>query len=205
MGRTGLLDEVSRDVRVLFRKRLNFDIFERGQPEKWVETPLQVGAVTLGFLSLPASQSQERNRAYRHWLKMVCQNIAQDLGSPHPQPSDVLPAKVTQAARFVRERFEEKTSLAEVAGDVGLSRERLSRLFHESLGITFSDYLNEVRLGHARRRLASEDESITNVAYSSGFQSLSQFNRRFKAAEGMSPSEYRRRHAASAAAARRVG
>jgi AraC-like DNA-binding protein len=104
-----------------------------------------------------------------------------------------VPASIRQAARVIRERHDQPLPLGEVAAAVGLSRERLSRLFHESLGITFSDYLNEVRLGEARRRLAAPKVSITDIAYASGFQSLSQFNRRFKSAEGISPSAYHRR------------
>ena len=125
---------------------------------------------------------------------MACQVFAQELGSPHPHATDVLPAKITAAAQLIRDRYHDNVSLAEIADEVGLSRERLSRLFHEALGITFSDYLNEVRLGEARRRLALRDDNITEVAYASGFQSLSQFNRRFRTAEGMSPSEYRKQH-----------
>lgn len=203
LERSGLLDRLTHDVRVLFRKRLHFDPVETKRPGEWVETPLQVGAVTVGHLSLQASQSAERNPAYLRWLKMACRVFAQELGSPHPHASDVLPAKITRAAKLIRQRADEALSLGEVAAEVGLSRERLSRLFHESLGITFSDYLNEVRLGEARRMLLSETGTITEIAYASGFQSLSQFNRRFLKAEGMSPSRYRRQRASEASNARK--
>jgi AraC-like DNA-binding protein len=198
MERSGLLDRLRQDVRMLFRKRLHFDSPETQRTGEWVCTPLQVGAVTLGYLSLPASQSNERNVAYRHWLEMACQVFAQELGSPHPHATDVLPAKVRRAAQLIRERAGEPVSLGEIAASVELSRERLSRLFHETLGITFSDYLNEVRLGEARRYLAQRTGTITEIAYASGFQSLSQFNRRFRQSEGISPSQYRKRHLQSA-------
>jgi AraC-like DNA-binding protein len=92
----------------------------------------------------------------------------------------------------VRERHDAPLSLGDIAEEVGLSRERLSRLFHETLGITFSDYLAEVRLGRARQLLAEGSSPVTEIAFASGFQSISQFNRRFLQAEGVSPSEYRR-------------
>lgn len=192
MERSGLLDRLSRDVRILFRKRLYFDLAEPGRPGKWVRTPLQVGAIHLGYLSFLASKSDERNSAYLRWLEMACKVFAHELGSPHPHASDVLPAKVRRAGQLIRERHREHLSLGEVAEAVDLSRERLSRLFHQTLGITFSDYLNEVRLGEARRQLAERAGSITEIAYASGFQSLSQFNRRFRAAEGISPGQYRK-------------
>lgn len=194
MERSGQLDRLIRDVRVLFRKRLRFDADEPPQPDKRVIRQFQVGIVTLGYLSLPASQSPERNVAYQHWLEMACQLLAQELGSPHPHAADVVPAKIKRAAQLIRERHSEHVSLAEIAEAVELSRERLSRLFHQTLGITFSDYLNEVRLGEARQRLANQTITITEIAYASGFQSLSQFNRRFRAAEGMSPGQYRKQN-----------
>lgn len=194
MERSGLLDRLRRDVRVLFRKRLYFDVEKPNRPGKWVRTPLQVGAIHMGHLSFLASKSEERNSAYLRWLEMACKVFAQELGSPHPHASDVLPAKVRRAAQLIRERHNEALSLAEVADEVALSRERLSRLFHQTLGITFSDYLNEVRLGEARRQLSERVGSITEIAYASGFQSLSQFNRRFRAAEGVSPGHYRKQH-----------
>ncbi|MFP4069781.1 MAG: helix-turn-helix domain-containing protein [Opitutales bacterium] len=198
MQRSGWLDRLGADARILFHKRLRFQAETSSKAENRVEVPLQVGAVLLGYLSIPASLRSERNQAYRRWLEMACRVFADDLSSPHPRASDVLPAKITRAARLMRERFQDHLSLGEIAGEVGLGRERLSRLFHESLGITFSDYLNELRLSEARRRLAEGSDRITEIAYSSGYQSLSQFNRRFKAAEGLSPGQYRKRFAGSA-------
>jgi AraC-like DNA-binding protein len=195
LERSGRLDQLRTDVRILFRKRLHFDSIEHSPGADWVTTPLQVGAVTLGYLSLPASKQSERNTAYQHWLEMACKILTQVLSSPHPHTTDVLPAKITRALRLIKERHHEPISLCEIAAEVGLGRERLCRLFHETLGITFSDYLNEVRLAEARELLATESGNITEVAYASGYQSLSQFNRRFRTAEGRTPSQYREQYA----------
>jgi len=105
-----------------------------------------------------------------------------------------LPGPVMATARYLREHGTQgEVSLALVAKRVGLGRERLSRLFHSSLGITFSEYLNQVRLDRCRELLRNSHKGITECAFESGFQSISQFNRRFKAAEGITPGEYRRR------------
>jgi len=194
LERSGRLDRLSTDVRILFRKRLRFDAHEYSDGGDWVTIPLQVGAVTLGHLSLPASKRNERNTAYQHWLEMACKVVAQELSSPHPHTTDVLPAKITRALRLMKERHHEPISLCEIACEVDLSRERLSRLFHEKLGITFSDYLNELRLAEVRERLSTGSSNITEIAYASGYQSLSQFNRRFRSAEGMPPSQYRKQN-----------
>lgn len=54
-------------------------------------------------------------------------------------------------------------------------------------------YLSEVRPAEARKQLSGGSARITEIAFACGFQSLSQFNRRFRATEGMSPSEYRKK------------
>lgn len=192
MERSGLLDQLSTDARVLFRKRLQFHPVETESTTDLVGSPLRVGAVSLGVLALSASGKRERNIAYQHWLGMACNELTRDLNRPHSHSSPVLPEKIIRAIRFVKKSYPEPLLLGDVAAEVGLSRERLSRLFHQTIGITFSEYLNEVRLTEARRLLSSERNKITEIAFACGFQSISQFNRRFRASEGMSPSQYRR-------------
>ena len=193
MERSGLLDRLATDVRVLFRKRLRFQPRAPRASKNLISTPLQVGAVSLGSLALAASKKRERNVAYKHWLEMACNELANELNRPHSAGSHVLPAKIVRAIRLIKEAHHEPLSLGDVAEKVGLSRERLSRLFHETIGITFSEYLSEVRLTEARDQLSGSSLKITEIAFACGFQSLSQFNRRFRATEGMSPSEYRKK------------
>ena len=200
LERSGMLDELAADTRVLFKKRLRF-VGDSGQaPEDSVCVPLQVGAITLGVLTLPASGRPERNRAYRNWLGMAAREFARRLHSPDAQPSAALPEKIRRALSVIRQRSAEPLSLGEVAEETGLSRERLSRLFREAMGITFSDYLTQVRLNHARQSLRSTDLPVTRIAFASGFQSISQFNRRFRSSEGVSPGAYRKRFARTGAA-----
>jgi len=189
---SGLLDRLQTDARVLFRKRLWLLMPEDPIPKGSIDVPLVAGAVHLGHLGFSASAKKERNDAYLRWLQMAARIFGEELSSPQPQSTLAVPAKVARAARMIRERHREELSLADVAAAVELSRERLSRLFHESLGITFSEYLIQVRLASARQLLSGSDAPITEVAFESGFQSLSQFNRNFSKYEGQTPGGYRR-------------
>lgn len=197
LERSGLLDRLVADARILFRKRLQFLPELKDAEENAITVPLQVGAVHLGYLCISGTRSQSHNEAHRRWLTMACRIFANELSTPSHQSNEVLPASIRLAAQLVRERYDLDLTLGDLASEVGLSREHLSRLFHEALGITFSAYLNEVRLGEAKRRLSLGQESVTDIAYASGFQSLSQFNRRFKSAEGISPRAYRQRFVAA--------
>lgn len=190
---SGMLDRLKTDVRILFRKRLWFISPEEALPaEPHIRVPLVVGAVALGHLGFGASARRERNEAYSRWLTMAARIFAEELNAPPAHGVGAVPAKINRAARIIQERYSEPLSLGEVAAEVALSRERLSRLFHQSLGITFSEYLTQARLGHALEMLRHSDRPVTEIAYESGFQSLSQFNRSFAKMEACSPRDFRK-------------
>ena len=58
-------------------------------------------------------------------------------------------------------------------------------------GMTFIDSLNEIRLGHASRLLIDTTQSVAEIAYNSGFNNISNFNRIFKKKKGTTPKEFR--------------
>ena len=79
-------------------------------------------------------------------------------------------------------------AMAEMAG---ISKDYFSRIFRTVTGMNYSRWLNMIRLEKATGLLADQDLSLTEIAMSSGFQSISSFNRVFRAEKGMSPGEYR--------------
>lgn len=189
---SGMLDRLGTDVRILFRKRLGFIAPEEPIPENWIHVPVVVGAVQLGSLGFVSSARIERNQAYLRWLGMAARIFATELSAPPIHAVGAVPSKINRAAKAIQQRYHEPLNLGDIANTVGLSRERLSRLFHESLGITFSEYLTQTRLAHAIEGLRHSDAPITEIAFESGFQSLSQFNRSFLKSEGCSPSQFRK-------------
>ena len=194
LQRSGLFDRLAADVRILFRKRLWFKRDGERIPPDSIRVELIVGRVRLGSMGFQPSTLPAHNEAYQRWLEMAARIFAEDLSAPQEHHIDAVPAKVASAARYVQKHHREPLALGDVATAVGLSRERLSRLFHESLGVSFSQYLNQSRLSTARELLKGSELSITEIAYNSGYQSLSQFNRRFKESESLSPGDYRKRN-----------
>jgi AraC family cel operon transcriptional repressor len=59
--------------------------------------------------------------------------------------------------------------------------------------MTYQEYVTRVRLEHACKLLASTRRPVTDIAFDSGFQSVSQFHRSFRAIYGEKPLEYRRK------------
>ena len=83
-------------------------------------------------------------------------------------------------------------SLEELASMSGCSREHLCRSFKKYLGVSPSAYLNAKRLNYAANLLLHSDQKVIDVAYASGFQSLSRFYHAFKKEFGVSPLQYRK-------------
>ena len=90
-----------------------------------------------------------------------------------------------------------RLTIAKLAGEVGVSQDRLRRLINRELGYAnFNAYINAIRVDAVRRRFAdpgSSDEPILTLAIDAGFKSVSVFNKAFKSATGQTPSHYRAR------------
>ncbi len=108
----------------------------------------------------------------------------------HPQDS------VTEARRLLREHPERQYTTASLAREVGLSERHLVRQFREAHGKTPRRYLTEVRLRRAKTLLRTSRLGIAQIAQAVGYASSVTFDRIFKRAYGITPSEFRanRRH-----------
>lgn len=115
--------------------------------------------------------------------------INNSLTSPESINSSFL--KINNACTYITENCEKDLTQEEVADYVGFSRYHFARLFKEYTSATFVHYLTKQRLQKAIELLGDRNLSITSIAYQSGFQSISNFNRVFKEVKGCSPKEYR--------------
>jgi len=100
--------------------------------------------------------------------------------------------RVDRVCRHLTERCREGVTLAEAARVAHLSIPAFSRAFRRTTGKTLVGYLHELRTGLACRALIESERAVSDIAFASGFNNLSNFNRRFRALKGMSPREYRR-------------
>ncbi|MCC3375921.1 AraC family transcriptional regulator [Cohnella sp. REN36] len=82
-------------------------------------------------------------------------------------------------------------SLDMIATEVGFSSAYLGKLFKRHRLISVNDYINRVRLTHATERIATTDDTITDIMLQSGFSSRSHFFTLFKKEHGLTPSQYR--------------
>src|SRR5258706_219679 len=104
--------------------------------------------------------------------------------------------RIDRVCRLLNDRCTERIPLAEAAAAAHLSIPAFSRFFRRKTGRTLVAYLNELRTGLACRELIESDRPVSDIAFDSGFNNLSNFNRRFRALKGMNPRDYRRQFSA---------
>lgn len=85
----------------------------------------------------------------------------------------------------------------EMASRLGVSSEYLSRLFRNTMGRPYSEYVNELRISRAQGLLKTTFLSINEIAAEVGFARHSYFSRRFRLMTGLSPQQYRDSHRAA--------
>jgi AraC-like DNA-binding protein len=107
--------------------------------------------------------------------------------------SNAEPEAVRKAKAFIHDHLTENLSLETVAAAASISPFHFCKLFKRATGLTFTDFVNHVRVGKARRLLMRPTSRITEIAYDVGFQSLSHFNRSFRRITSESPTEFRSR------------
>lgn len=94
------------------------------------------------------------------------------------------------ALEFMESSYNKQITLEEMSGSVDMSPKYFCRFFHEMTHRTPIDYLNYYRIERACYQLMTTDQSITEVAYSSGFNDLSYFIKTFKKYKGTTPKQY---------------
>lgn len=100
-------------------------------------------------------------------------------------------SRVRIVADYVALHPEEKFNPEKMARIVGLSKQRFSSLFKMHMGKTPMEYVKELKLSTAARKLLASMESINDIAYSVGYEDPNYFIREFKNAFGYTPHQYR--------------
>jgi AraC-like DNA-binding protein len=103
------------------------------------------------------------------------------------------PLRIQEILAYIEAHYAEPLTLETVSAEFGLSREYFSRLFHKSVGITFLQHLNRVRIAHLYDDLVHTDEGVMNLCERHGLTNYKLFSRLFKEIYGCTPREIRRR------------
>ncbi|MGW6402641.1 AraC family transcriptional regulator [Streptomyces sp. NPDC055134] len=111
-----------------------------------------------------------------------------------PAPDTEARRRVDDVCRHLQRAHTRPVGLVEIAAIAHMAPTSFSRFFRRTMGRTLTDYVNQLRTETACRLLATTELPVTEVAARSGYQNLSNFNRRFLELRRMRPSEYRAAH-----------
>jgi AraC family transcriptional regulator of adaptative response / methylphosphotriester-DNA alkyltransferase methyltransferase len=93
---------------------------------------------------------------------------------------------------LIGSHFARKKELAEKIGQIGVTYHRIVNIFKEYYGVTPKKYYDNLRIEEAKKRLLETDDTVIDIAYGAGFQSLSAFYKVFQKNLNSPPSKYRK-------------
>jgi len=102
--------------------------------------------------------------------------------------------RVLKVKNYIEHHFMDDLRLPLLSDLVSMTPSAFSRFFKLHTGRNLNEYIVDVRLGYAARRLVDTTESVAEICYSCGFNTLSNFNRLFKKRKGCSPTEFREKY-----------
>ena len=104
---------------------------------------------------------------------------------------DKFQERIAQINNYIRANYAQPISMKELSEKLYLSNGYLSRFFKKNYGMSFAEYLTNIRLFHAVDDLLYTNMPITKIAFENGFGSMAAFNKAFKTVYGEPPSAFR--------------
>jgi AraC-like DNA-binding protein len=147
--------------------------------------------------------SEERRRASLLEIEARLRRLALSVAANVPRrPRRRSPAvlahrhltRAEQMACFIAQNYTQPLTAEAIGRHVRLHPNYAMALFQKTFGTTLMKYVTQHRLSHAQRLLVTTEDSIVNIAFSSGFGSLSRFNEAFRESFGCTPRGYRGLH-----------
>ena len=128
-------------------------------------------------------------REITQWFKELIERISQALGSAVQNKKN---RHIDQMLLMLEENYGEQVTLSSIAEQLGLSPSYVSRIFKEEQGVTFLEYLTEVRMKFGKQLIATTNLKIKEIGERVGYVKTTYFIKLFKEATGMTPGEYRK-------------
>lgn len=101
--------------------------------------------------------------------------------------------RLNRIAGYIESHYAERLGLESIAREENISVTHLSHVFRENFGITFQEYLNNIRFEKALQMITGSREGLLNISVESGFSDSKYMNKMFQKHFGCTPKEYRQK------------
>lgn len=98
---------------------------------------------------------------------------------------------ITKLCNYLNKNYMHDLSLKDLANDMNMNSQYISKHFKDTKGVTFSDYLTDVRMNKAKTMLTDTQNTIQEIGLSVGYKDPNYFTRAFKKHEAITPKQYR--------------
>jgi AraC-like DNA-binding protein len=112
----------------------------------------------------------------------------QEIKELNPKDRD----RIDRIFQYTMDNFKQPLQLTELADIAGMTIPAFCNYFKKRTRKTYIDFINEIRIGHACKLLLTTEQSILDICFDSGYNSVANFNRQFLKIKGMTPSTYRK-------------
>lgn len=101
---------------------------------------------------------------------------------------------IQKALQYILQNFHKPIQMKDLLLLTNMSNTTFYNLFKRSYRMTYKNYLMNLRIGYACKLLLDSTKNISEIAYDSGFENLSNFNRHFKKIKGLTPHQYQKQN-----------
>ena len=145
------------------------------------------------FTELDPFEEIEIYSILMEFIAYCAKNIGLFIGSDSVSPVSTFKNSISlsNVCAYISEHFTENISLESVASYAGFSKYHFERIFSDYTGLTFYQYLQQMRINYAQTLLSNPELSITDISYQAGFASSAAFTRAFRKSTGYPPSQFR--------------
>ncbi|MCL6260091.1 AraC family transcriptional regulator [Aquiflexum sp. TKW24L] len=158
----------------------------RCENQEFLKTSIQTFALKTGMEKVLAALEMIRSLQQPNAMQALNRLL------PIRDYSELEGKRMGNVMAFILAENHRNISLKEVAETANMSKEAFCRFFKERTGKTYTEFLNELRIHKSCHLLQETDHSISQIAYQTGFQNLSYFNRAFKKYILTTPKSFRK-------------
>jgi AraC-like DNA-binding protein len=101
-------------------------------------------------------------------------------------------ARLSRARDYLGAHYHDRLTLEDAAREACLSPFHFSRVFARTFGETPHEFVTRMRIDQAKKLLLAENQSVTDICFDIGYDSLGSFSMKFRSLTGLPPAEFRR-------------